>query len=153
MNNKQVAENWRAQTKSEGHSMNMFFEHDAIYSYGYHFPMALMTNKLYNGRAIILQNSDGYSNSTAKHLNYMRQECHGDAVIEMPTEVLKEALNYFRDNGNGTIGGLKVRIEKHLSNVISEAVEKRDRARTRKEMHQYTIDKASEQLEVLKHLG
>lgn len=149
MSNKDVAAKWRAQIKDRGNSLNMFFEHDVIYSYGYHFPMAQITNKLYKGKAIILQNSDRYSNTTARHLSHMRGECYGDAVIEMSTDLLKKAIRHDAD-----INYIKDDIRKEIQERIDTATLKRDRARKEwsKEMHQRDIDENLGQLEVLQSL-
>lgn len=54
---------------------NMFFDGDTIYSYGYHFPMAIK----WNGR--LLYNDQRYSNSTARHQSYVYGACsHMDIV-------------------------------------------------------------------------
>ena len=54
---------------------HMFFEGDIIYSYGYHFPMAIK----YKG--YLLFSEQGYSVTTAKHQNYVLGACsHMDIV-------------------------------------------------------------------------
>ena len=54
---------------------HMFFEGDIIYSYGYHFPMAIK----YKG--YLLFNEQSYSVTTAKHQNYVLGACsHMDIV-------------------------------------------------------------------------
>lgn len=60
-------------TRCTGH--NMFFEGDVIYSYGYHFPMAIK----YKG--YLLFTEEGYSNTTAKHKSIVYGACsHYDIV-------------------------------------------------------------------------
>ena len=54
---------------------NMFFEGDIIYSYGYHFPMAIKWN------GYVLYNDERYSISTCKHQGYVLGACsHMDIV-------------------------------------------------------------------------
>jgi len=52
--------------QGETYSRSMFFEKNAIYSYGYHFPIAKRVLKQ-DGSILYLFTSQGYSNSTAKH--------------------------------------------------------------------------------------
>ena len=54
-------------SQSEGEAGNVFFYGDKIYSYGYHYLLAEFHEV--NGKAIVLINNRGYSNSTAKHIN------------------------------------------------------------------------------------
>jgi hypothetical protein len=44
----------------------MFFEHETIYSYGYHFKLAQFVNNK-EGQRCVLINSKSYSNTTSKH--------------------------------------------------------------------------------------
>lgn len=54
---------------------NMFFEGNVIYSYGYHFPMAIKWN------GYVLYNDERYSVSTCKHQCYVLGACsHMDIV-------------------------------------------------------------------------
>lgn len=54
---------------------HMFFEGNVIYSYGYHFPMAIKWN------GYVLYNDDSYSVSTSKHQGYVLGACsHMDIV-------------------------------------------------------------------------
>jgi hypothetical protein len=54
---------------------HMFFEVNVIYSYGYHFPMAIKWN------GYVLYNDDSYSVSTSKHQGYVLGACsHMDIV-------------------------------------------------------------------------
>ena len=54
---------------------HMFFEGNVIYSYGYHFPMAIKWN------GYVLYNDESYSVSTSKHQGYVHGACsHMDIV-------------------------------------------------------------------------
>jgi hypothetical protein len=54
--------------QSHGRCGNLFFKHDAIYSYGYHYELARFIDA-----ENILINNRGYSNSTAKHISATMQ--------------------------------------------------------------------------------
>jgi hypothetical protein len=63
LSNKKVAEAF-ANGKAMGASGNMFISGDTVYSYGYHFPIARMTDKVdEEGRKIVLFTYRGYSNT------------------------------------------------------------------------------------------
>ena len=62
----------------------MFIECNAIYSWGYHFPIAV---RLDNGAYLF--NKDKYSSSTSKHQTYVRRALHGN-IIEGTTQDLKQ---------------------------------------------------------------
>lgn len=59
-------------TQNEGKCGNVFFYSNTLYSYGYHFPLAVkVTNEA--GQTAIILNGKTYSNSTSKHQNWTRQ--------------------------------------------------------------------------------
>ena len=64
--NYDVAHRWANGIGDSCHGSNMFFEGDSIYSYGYHFRMAMK----YKG--VVLYNENRYSTTTAKHQSYVR---------------------------------------------------------------------------------
>lgn len=65
-NNSELTHVWANQTQTHGTGSNMFFEHESIYSYGYHFKIAKhVTNN--NGQKCVLFNDKHYSNTTSKH--------------------------------------------------------------------------------------
>jgi len=67
---------------------NMFIEDGVIYSYGHHFPIAFcMRDGTY------AFNSDGYSNSTARHKSYVYRALHSENKIMLTTGEMKKALN------------------------------------------------------------
>lgn len=71
MNNTQISEAF-AKGKTTGHGSNIFIDGTTIFSYGYHFPIARITDKKdENGKTIALFTNRGYSNSTAKHKNHV----------------------------------------------------------------------------------
>jgi len=61
----------------KGTGSRMFIEGDTVYSYGYHFPIAIRKDGFF------LFNSEGYSSSTANHKGYVRYALLGEKVIEL----------------------------------------------------------------------
>lgn len=70
--NSQLAHVWANQLQDEGRGSSMFFYGPCIYSYGYHYEISrfLMAE---DGRNVCFLNTNGYSNSTAKHTNHVLQ--------------------------------------------------------------------------------
>lgn len=52
--------------QSHGRSSNVFFEHDKIYSYGYHY----LLGEFIDDKTIVINNR-GYSSTTAKHISWI----------------------------------------------------------------------------------
>ena len=63
MNNRQLPHVWYNQEKQSGSASNMFFIGNVIYSYGTHFPIAVIKNGL------VLFTTNSYSVSTSKHIS------------------------------------------------------------------------------------
>lgn len=80
MTNQQVADAF-AQGETTGHSLNMFIEHDVVYSYGYHFPIAIKRENA------VWFNTSGYSQTTACHKGKIRRalEAAGVKIIDVVT--------------------------------------------------------------------
>lgn len=76
---RELAHVWAGQKREEGRSGSMFFHGRTIYSYGTHFPIAAFTDTSTpdGTRRVVLFNSAGYSNSTAKHKSHTRMALHG----------------------------------------------------------------------------
>ena len=79
-NHRNVAHLWAAQTQSRAKGHNLFFEGPVIYSYGYHFPIAVFTPFHVNGERVVVFNGASRSVSTSKHQSYTRGALHGHAV-------------------------------------------------------------------------
>lgn len=128
LNNREVAERYGHTDISEGTGSNLFIEGRAVYSYGHHFPIAVKTDAKYNGRPIILWNSDGYSMTTAKHKSYIGGELGDYMRIEASTEALQSYINVIEYLGDmrGTLSD----IDKELDARHDRYEEKRQRART-----------------------
>ncbi len=67
MNNKQVARAF-ANGATKGKGSNLFIDGNAIYSYGYHFKIAVR-----NDDGTFWVNPEKYSKSTSRHQSYVRQ--------------------------------------------------------------------------------
>jgi hypothetical protein len=68
--NSQLAHVWANQLQNEGRASSMFFYGPVIYSYGYHYEIARFIEAP-NGTKVCFINSNGYSNSTAKHTRHV----------------------------------------------------------------------------------
>lgn len=62
--NTETIETFNRQSQSHGKCSNLFFEHDTLYSYGYHYPLAMFVKA-----DTILINDEGWSVSTSKHIS------------------------------------------------------------------------------------
>lgn len=93
--NKQVAENFA--DGFMGHSRNMFIDkwQDSliIYSYGYHFPIAIRTSDIF-----CFVNSDKYSNSTTRHQN-LTIEALKDSGFELEFKTTGELQKIINNGG------------------------------------------------------
>lgn len=66
--NSEIMHVFAQQSQYEGRASNIFFYGKKIYSYGYHY----LLGEFLDSNTILI-NDKGYSNSTAKHINYLRQ--------------------------------------------------------------------------------
>lgn len=60
--NKELTETFNKQAQSYGKANSLFFEGKFLYSYGYHYPLAIIQD------SYILINDRGYSVTTSKHI-------------------------------------------------------------------------------------
>lgn len=74
---------------TKGDGSHLFIDGDAIYSYGYHFPIAY---RLKDGNYLF--NKDGYSISTSRHKNYVKNAIENVSIqiFQVPTNILKDAI-------------------------------------------------------------
>ncbi|MFG1227127.1 hypothetical protein [Xanthobacter wiegelii] len=73
-NHSAVAHAWAHRTGRQTKGLNVFYDGDTIYSYGYHFAIARHYVDAH-GNACVLFNRNGYSVSTAKHKRYVYGAC------------------------------------------------------------------------------
>jgi hypothetical protein len=122
--NSELSHIWANQTQSHGKGSNMFFEHETIYSYGYHFKIAqYVTNK--DGQKCIFLNSRSYSNSTNKQQTLVWRSIPANVEfykvvsffdnIENSTKAhldnLNSYLEYAKDSQQKTIKAIKLKNE------------------------------------------
>lgn len=89
VSHEQVAQAFaEGETKLKG--SRMFIDGNAVYSYGYHFPIALRLNG-----GIYLFNKDGYSQSTSRHKNKVIRfiSNYVNKIVEVNTQTIKELIN------------------------------------------------------------
>lgn len=66
--NSEIMHVFAQRTQSEGRTANAFFYGNKIYSYGYHY----LLGEFLDDNTILI-NDTGYSHTTSKHINYLRQ--------------------------------------------------------------------------------
>lgn len=104
MNNSQVAQAF-ARGDTKGKSLNMFVDGDTVYSYGYHFKIAVRYNGVY------LVNSETYSSSTQRHILHVVRALPSHLIIETPDCDIAKAEDYLKEK-------------------MAKALEKKSRARS-----------------------
>jgi hypothetical protein len=121
MKNSQIAERF-AEGATRGKGSNMFIDGNTIYSYGYHFPIAIRVEGGY------LWNRNSYSNSTAKHKNHVAHAIGYKTLISLNTECMRELSGY---NPSPKIAQVcKDRYIDQLKNEIATTEDKLTRARS-----------------------
>jgi hypothetical protein len=91
MKNRTVAENF-VNGDEDSKGSNLFIENNVLYSYGYHFPLAVRL-KGDSGDYIFLVNIGKYSISTSKHQSYLRQALGNRIVFGNSTSLLKQVID------------------------------------------------------------
>lgn len=82
--NSTIAHMWANKNQSEAtNGSNFYFEGDTIYSYGSHFPIAKHVINENRDRAVLFTERT-YSNTTARHIQIVRQACSHLDVIYCP---------------------------------------------------------------------
>jgi hypothetical protein len=128
---KETAQVFAKQSQNSGQSSTgtLYFNNNAIYSYGYHFPIAYII-----GDNLAIFNHRGYSNTTAKHKSNVLS-----ALIEAGYTVLTFPI-YSKGYGHD-----QVDIEKWYLDEIAVNIKRLERARTT-----WTKENATENIEKLK---
>jgi hypothetical protein len=124
-NHSEVCHVWANNTdlNAYGRASNIFFEGDAIYSYGRHF---ILGKKFFHeGREITFVNSNSYSVSTRKHQTHLRRAVNG----------LTFSIN-FPNNSCFEIGHLG-QVRRDLEDEIKVLIKRQLRA---KSSNEYIID-------------
>lgn len=87
MNRTQVADAFASQSKPRGRASALYFDGPVAFSYGEHFPLAIIT-----GPKQATMNSDKYSSTTSRHQSTMRHELTqaGYTITDADTATMKE---------------------------------------------------------------
>jgi hypothetical protein len=131
-NNSELTHVWANQTQSHGKGSNMFFEHQTIYSYGYHFKLAQFVNNK-EGQRCVMINLKSYSNTTSKHQSLVWRAIPQDVPflkvvsffydIDASSTAHKENLTHYINEAE-RLQGLTIRANKlkmgYLSQLKSE---------------------------------
>ena len=90
MNRKEVCESFAAQCPARGKASSMYYDGPVAYSYGEHFPLAIITTKPGAVNAATF-NADRYSPTTSRHQSTMRAALRerGYVITEADTATLK----------------------------------------------------------------
>ena len=83
-NYNEVADFWANETQKEGRYAHMFFEGPKIFSYGYHFEIARLTEDK-NKKKVVLFTTREYSNTTSIHKHITRGACSHLKMFEVPS--------------------------------------------------------------------
>lgn len=86
----------QTQNEARNQSGNLFFKDGIIYSYGAHYELAKWI-KNYDGETAIYINDAGYSNTTSKHINEIKQATRQYKQFLYSNINIVRELNYFAD--------------------------------------------------------
>ena len=89
MNNKDIAKAYATRAKNSASGSNFYFEGAVLYSYGPHFPVAVIRGS----RAFF--NSDGYSPTTGRHKSLARSALQdaGFTITPRTTAEMREIVS------------------------------------------------------------
>lgn len=117
----EIAHLWAHQTQSDARNPggNFYFSGPTIYSYGSHFPVAMIATSQkgkHKGEKAILFTNKGYSVTTSKHIGMVRRAIPGDMPIfsvSVPTRYNDEQLKEYEK-----------RIKSALESVVQPRIRK-----------------------------
>ena len=110
MKNRELAENF-AEGATKGNGSHMFIDDNVIYSYGYHFPIAIRLTSDYGFKYIL--NRKGYSMSTTKHKNYV-----ASCIYEKDTILATDRIEEYKNMKNvNELKGIQKKIKNNLKIV------------------------------------
>ena len=91
MNRTQVAEAFATQAKPRGRASALYYDGRVAFSYGEHFPLAIITTKPGGPRTATV-NTDKYSNTTARHKGMIRRAlaAEGFTITDADTATMRE---------------------------------------------------------------
>ena len=90
MNRKELAITFASQDAPRGRASALYFEGRVAYSYGEHFPLAVVTTQP-GGPLTATVNTDAYSSTTGQHKGYIRRalSAQGYTLTEADTAAMK----------------------------------------------------------------
>lgn len=91
MNRNEVCESFAAQCPARGKASSMYYDGNVAYSYGEHFPLAIITEP---GKVTV--NTDKYSSTTSRHQSMLRAALRGYDITEADTATCKELVRKVR---------------------------------------------------------
>ena len=86
MDNKTLARKF-SEGATSGEGSHMYIDGNTIYSYGYHFPIA---RRMPDGK--FLFNNEGYSNTTSRHKNYVKNELPSNFISPSTSEGIRNGV-------------------------------------------------------------
>ena len=104
----EIAHLWanKVQTEARTPNSSFYFNHDVIYSYGSHFPIAVH----YNGK--ILFTTRTYSNTTASHLSLVKSACSHKEIV-----YCKHPLEAYKGNHTENLEAFNIAAKSESSNL------------------------------------
>jgi hypothetical protein len=113
--NSQACHVWAQQKQDEGRGHNIFFEKEAIYSYGRHFCVAMFISP-----KVVLLNDASYSHSTSRHQSYVRSALRGLDVVTLHVPVMGNSRSDVQENVQIMLNRIDTGIET-VDNSITSA--------------------------------
>lgn len=114
-NTDEIPHLWMHKTQASARNAqgNVYFENETIYSYGSHFPIAKhVTNA--KGKACILFTTDGYGNTTAKHISAVRSAIPDTAIVFNVSAVASWRGIDHASNLQGYVGSINSKVSKAI---------------------------------------
>ena len=124
----------------ETNNGNVFFEDDIIYSYGYHFPMAVFLK--IKGKDSVIVNESSYSISTSQQQSdvYHAIDKSKYQVFHLPTDILRHVMN-----GHKCPKDIKKKYLNRLKENMLDFIGKSQRARMERTRLGYIRDAINQQ--------
>lgn len=117
--NSELSHAWANQTHPIGRGSSMYFEGNIIYSYGHHYQIAQIVTAP-NGQRVYFVNSNGYSNTTAKHTNHVFKSIPDIyPAYKVPFTIGSRTHSFSVKNLPSIIDAMLLNVKKYLTDQIS----------------------------------
>lgn len=117
--NSELSHAWANQTHPIGRGSSMYFEGNIIYSYGHHYQIAQIVTAP-NGQRVYFVNSNGYSNTTAKHTNHVIKSIPDIyPAFKVPFTIGSRTHSFSVENLPSIIDAMLLNVKKYLTDQIS----------------------------------